>query len=57
MGTTLDDAITECLAFLREQLHAEDDPSYIQTFRTQIDIPQNAQLDWPDELTALKRRD
>ena len=57
MSTTLDDVIMERIAFFREQLQAEDDPAYIRTFRAQINILQNAQLERLDELIAIRRND
>jgi hypothetical protein len=57
MNTTLDDMIVEKISFLKEQLGAEDDPAYIRTFRTQIKVLQNAQLDRLDELIAIRHID
>jgi hypothetical protein len=57
MSTTLDDVIFERISFLKEQLGAEDDPAYTRTFRTQIKVLQNAQLDRLEELIAIRQND
>lgn len=57
MSTTLDDLIIDRISFLQEQLGAEDDPAYIKTFRAQIKILQNTQLDRLDELIAIRHKD
>ncbi len=57
MSTTLDDAILGRIGFLKEQLSGEDDPAYIRTFRAQINVLQNAQIDRLDELIAIRKND
>jgi len=57
MSTTLDGVIQDRISFLQEQLGAEDDPAYIRTFRTQIKILQNTQLDRLEELITIRRND
>jgi hypothetical protein len=57
MSTALDEVIIERIAFLTEQLGAEDDPGYVRTFRAQIFVLQNAQLDRLDELITIRKTD
>lgn len=57
MSTALDDVIIERIGFLQEQLGAEDDPAYIRTFRAQIYVLKNAQLDRLDELIEIRQID
>jgi hypothetical protein len=57
MSTTVDEVILDRIAFLKEQLGAEDDPAYVRTFRAQIMVLQTALLDRLDELIGIRRND
>ena len=57
MSTTLDDAISERIRFLQDQLGAEDDPAFIRTFQAQIKILQNRELDKLDNLISIRREE